>query len=156
MARQVDSPIRSQGMVKRGDGITADSYNQLIDAVRRSTSGVAVPKQKKRIYKGSSGLPTYCRVLVDDATISLSGLPEVDGLTDLAEDDLALVALDTAADGVYEIKAGGPWFRVGRLSDQHGTDNAPVYATGALISVYDGNSAPKVFMHSIDNTLENI
>lgn len=140
---------------QRGQRIPAKKLNEAIDAINRQGTGVSGPQQVHRKGKeAATGIPLSCRLLVTDANTTLQGFSDIDGRTP-EEGDLILVSIDSDLDGVYQIpKSGGPWQRVAKLSLLHGDDKVPVYTKGDLISVWDGDSAPTVYMACVDDTLE--
>jgi hypothetical protein len=153
MARQIDSPIQTVKPFQKGDALTAEKLNQTANQLNRTNAGVAPPSQVLKTYpKSSDSLPTSCRTFVDDsATQPLAGLYEIDGITP-DEEDLILVAFDTALDGVYRAKVGN-WVRVGKLASST-TDKAPVYKKGSIISIYDGDSFPLAYVVGVENLSE--
>lgn len=152
MPDEASRPIEVLPRWHKGESLGSEKLNGAVDAINRITQGIALPVQVDRPV--TSSLPTACRVIVTDADTALSGLQEIDGIT-LVAGNYVLRTADDDKDGVYEA-ASGAWFRRGKLSASHGRDNSAIYKKGTLISVYDGDSAPLLYMVTVDNTLSEV
>ena len=133
----------------RGEKLSASKFNQAVDAINRLTAGAGLPRQ----VLDRKALPPvlFVRVVVTATTQDMSGEVEVDG-KDVYEGDLALVTVDDDQDGIYEVAR--PWKRLWRISPDHGNDKVPVLPRGQLVSVYDGDSAPKLYMVTLADVTE--
>jgi hypothetical protein len=129
--------------------------NQTIEAVNRSRNGVPPPQQIDIAVTATTAsvLPTKCRLVLTSSSTALSGVQTVDG-SETQDKDYVLRTCDDDGDGVYRVNIAGSWARVARLSKEHGQGSAPVYDHGTVISIWDGDSAPTLYMTTIDDALE--
>ena len=144
-------PIRQVRGWRKGEEITAAHLNETAAAVNRMVPGVRPPQQ---VMPKGAGDIIVCRLALTDVDAKRAGIAEVDGAVPDPGDKI-LVQQDEDTDGIYVVqKGGGNWKRVWRLSLLHGDDGAPVLKRGQLVSVWDGDSFPQVFLVGIDEVEE--
>ena len=146
---ELNKPTAALDYYYKGEKLSASKFNQTVDTLNRLTNGAGLPKQ----ILDRKALPPvlFVRVVVTATTQDMGGEVEVDG-KDVYEGDWALVTVDDDQDGIYEVAR--PWKRLWRISPDHGNDDVPVLPRGQLISVYDGDSAPALYMVALADVEE--
>lgn len=139
-----DRPVIQVPLFRKGNELTAEGLNVIGRAINKR-QGAGNPRQINSPTSTDGQLETEARLLLTDTTVSLYGFPTVDTATPVSG-DLILVVFGTTKDGMYQVADSGNWVRIGKLRSTDGLDNAPVYDPGTIISVFDGASAPALYL----------
>lgn len=127
------------------DKASAGKLNTLSNALQSISQGNRPGSQSPAV---NLDYPTSCRLALTDASRALSGLGSLGGAT-LESGDYVLRATTSNADekdGVY-VAYLGAWQRIARLKYTP-VENSVVLPHGTLISVWDGNTSPALYMAS--------
>lgn len=137
-------PERAQRFVQ-GAPISAKQLNRLVTGINRPL-GVAPTKQVAPVLGPSVPIPTSVNWLLTVTTTAKYNIPTtIDTGTPVAQ-DLCLVVQNKVTDGVYIVQNGN-WKWLGRLRASDTTNSSPpVIPLGTIIKVFDGASAPCIFV----------
>lgn len=142
-----------------GDKIGATHLNEALKALRAMTTGSEGGAQNKPAPYSLDFPSVYgrARVVLTDNTVPLSGLKLIDGVS-LSEGDYVLAAqyVNGATggplnDGLYAVKAAGSWrwlVAMNYQAIQTSNQNPLVYPHGFQITIWDGATAPRIFVAS--------
>lgn len=103
---------------------------------------------RKMVRLGGGGGSTTCRLRLTDSTVSLEGVQEVDG-EDTVEGDLIVVDTGVSTpntfDGIWEARDVGSWVQKYTV-DPALAPGVPVLSEGTVVTVWDGYSAPWLYV----------